>query len=731
MWHFFILRPRHQELATPPETSKPIAELEHGDGTGTTTIRSVAFSPDGQLLASGGSDGTIKLWDVNENKHIKLLEHRLNEELSEVSVVTFSPDSKWIASGEAHVKLWDITDILNPMEGTTFQHDSAVSAVDFSPDGELLAAGDGYLSGDGDQSGKVKVWDIQSEKAITLQHGAFVWTVDFSPDGKLLAAGDLKGKVKVWDILNKQVIQTLKVDSKLALVVKFSPDNRILVGAGIAGEVKLWTLPDWQLQGTLITGGTVTSLAFSPDGKVLATANNRRSMEKDTHITGDLNLWSMDSGAHIISLRGHTNKVNSVAFSPDGTILASGSEDAILRIWNVEPYMTPQQIDTRSEVKLIYFVPRDRTPKSDIGMKLDRLVRDVQGFYANEMERHGFGRKTFDFEKDENGYAVVYYVKGQSPDSNYLKDTFDKVIAEIDKRFTEFRNVYLVAVDISSERIGESGGRGGIRQFHSNNSNLVVGLEGGYALIPASGIGFSFHPMAHEIGHVFGLEHDFRKHDSFEGSDVMSYNRTPPYRLSKCAAEWLNKSRLFNHNQKFYNELPTIEKLPSLTNKSNLTHLRFKVEDADGLRQVQLAVPTTDKDRRAIVEYDLKANPMRKREIREIAESSVDALIKKKGDLAREDRDLLRKDMEDYIKSEEYIEDYIKGEANKPAFIEGARLKLLSCQLLNGKKTSTVEFELPDTSIKKVNLRIIDLLGNIAEQEFDLNTDTTEPSEKP
>ena len=691
----------YQELATPPENPKPMAELKHGDSTGSTTIRSVAFSPDGQLLASGGSNGTIKLWDVNKNKRIKSFEHRLIEELSEVSAVTFSPDNKWIASGGVHVKLWDITDILNPMEGTTFQHDVAVRAVDFSPDGKLLAAGDGA------QSGKVKVWDIQSEKAITLQHDAAVTTVDFSPDGELLAAGDLNGKVKVWNIQNRQVIQNLKVDSEQTTAVKFSPDNRILAGAGNFSEVKLWTLPDWQLQGTLISYGTVNGLVFSRDGNVLASAD----------FSGDLSLWSIENGAHIISLKGHTNAVYSVAFSPDGTTLASGGEDGILRIWNVDPYMTPQQIDTRSEVKLIYFLPKDRPPQSDIRSKLDKLVRDVQRFYADEMERHGFGSKTFDFEKDENDKPIIYRVDGQFPDSYYLKDTSDKVTAEIYERFDIFRNVYLVVVDISSNKIGEVRGVGGLEGLGGHSM-------AGYALIPASGIDFSFFTMAHELGHAFGLRHNFRKHSPTEPSYIMSYDQVDTYRLSKCAAEWLDRSRLFNHDQMLFNEVPKIQRLPSLTVQPKVTRLQFKVEDADRLHQVYLAVPTTDKDRRAIVENGLMANPTTKREM---VESSVDNLINK-GEYAIEDRDSLIKI---YLQDPALWEFYIKETANKPAFIEEIGLKLHSCQQLNGQKTTTVEFELPDVSVKKISLHVIDLLGNIAVQEFDLNTDATESPKKP
>ena len=340
---FFILRPRNvdldlipQKLAIPPENPKPIAELKHGDSV-QAKIGPVVFSPAGRLLASGSSDGTIILWDVSEKQHIKSLENRFDGALSLVRAVAFSPDGKWLASAGKHVKLWNINPIHNPMEKTTFTHadDASVGTIDFSPDGKLLAAGD--------SSGKVKVWDIQSDQAIIFQHGAAVWTVDFSPDGKLLAAGDIGGNVIVWDAqigraVKTLTVATLKGDPKQVYAVKFSPnsDNPILAGAGQSGIIRLWTLPDWQLQGTLTAPNTVPSLVFSRDGKVLASAGE------------NLDLWSIENGAHITSLNGRTDWVNSVAISSDGTTLASGGKDGILRIWNVAPYVTPQQIDTRS-----------------------------------------------------------------------------------------------------------------------------------------------------------------------------------------------------------------------------------------------------------------------------------------------------------------------------------------------------------------------------------------------
>ena len=175
-----------EQFAKLPEKPKPIAEFEHGaliylvafspadpslvasagsagmDKTiklwnrnntsaleatltgHTGEVTSIVFSPTGQFLASGSSDGTITLWDVSEKQPIKPLEHRVDGTLDPVpvSAVTFSPDGKWLVSAGRHVKLWDVTDIHNPTEGPTLTHDNWVQAVDFSPDERFLAAGD-------------------------------------------------------------------------------------------------------------------------------------------------------------------------------------------------------------------------------------------------------------------------------------------------------------------------------------------------------------------------------------------------------------------------------------------------------------------------------------------------------------------------------------------------------------------------------------------------------------
>ena len=184
---------------------------------------------------------------------------------------------------------------------------------------------------------------------------------------------------------------------------------------------------------------------------------------------------------------------------------------------------------------------------------------------------------------------------GVFKDRHYHTDTADKIYEEIASQFDLGRHVYLIVADISSELIGaeDKCGVGGGNWYRNEN---LTRARGGYAVIPASGNCFNGAygrtVTAHELGHAFGLEHDFRSN-----AYVMSYGKTPD-RLSKCAASWLDANRFFNTDQIAFNEPATIQILtPSvyLPNARNFT-LQFEVTDADGIHQAQLLVPTIGAD---------------------------------------------------------------------------------------------------------------------------------------
>ena len=243
-------------------------------------------------------------------------------------------------------------------------------------------------------------------------------------------------------------------------------------------------------------------------------------------------------------------------------------------------------VDAPYTVRLIYFLPSDRAPQQDINTKLDTLIRDVQQFYADEMERHGFEGKTFTFETNETGRAMVHHVDGQFTDSYYHQGTFGKVAKEIAEKFDIPQHIYMVAVDISTESIDEWCGE----------ANRFWDRGGREFIMPASGHCFNLPLAAHELGHTFGLDHDFRN-DAY----IMSYGRKRD-RLSKCAAEWLDANRFFNFSQTSFNEFAQINKrrviqmLPPLAYSSKAIRLRFEVTDTDGLHQAQLIIPTTATD---------------------------------------------------------------------------------------------------------------------------------------
>ena len=233
-------------------------------------------------------------------------------------------------------------------------------------------------------------------------------------------------------------------------------------------------------------------------------------------------------------------------------------------------------------VRLVYFLPSDRSPQQDIDTKIDTLIRDVQQFYADEMKRHGFGRKTFTFQTDVNGKAVVYHVEGKFTDSHYRQDTFHKVWEEIREQFYTPQNIYFIAIDLGNERVG---------LWHNEVCGVgdSHGASSGYVLIPASGDCFNLKTAAHELGHAFGLHHDFRS-DTY----IMSFGRNPD-KLSECTAEWLDAHRYFNtgQSQSHFDNPTKIEMLPPLISPPYAIGFRFEVTDPDGVHQAQLLTPAT------------------------------------------------------------------------------------------------------------------------------------------
>ena len=242
--------------------------------------------------------------------------------------------------------------------------------------------------------------------------------------------------------------------------------------------------------------------------------------------------------------------------------------------------------DTSPEyvVRIIYFLPKDRTMQPDIDAKLNEMIKSVQQFFEDEMEAHRYGRKTFRFEADENGDAIVHHVSGKFNDAHYQDNTTGKVFEEIQDTFSQAKNIDFLAIDVSGGFIYLSGGE------------EVYGVgggwpDGGYAAVPTDCACYGFSVHAHELGHAFGLHHDFRNNVY-----IMSYGGGKR-ELSSCSAEWLDAHRYFNPTQTPNNNSnTTVNMLPPEFSHPFSIRLRFEITDSDGLRQAQLLSPASEQD---------------------------------------------------------------------------------------------------------------------------------------
>ena len=264
-----------------------------------STVISVAISPNGETLASGSgvNDQTIKIWNVNTGK------------------------------------------LLRSLPG----HSSGIMLVAFCPDGTTL------VSVSSDKT--IKIWNICTGRLLsTFSHtedSSWFWSVATSPDGKTLASGNSGGKIKLWNlhtgevscpIINEERYSEDFVLEETIFSVAISPDNQFISGGTCDGKIKGWYLDDGELFCIINNAhpGAVNTLAFSPDGNLVASSDDEEGLIK---------VWRLITDELLYTLTGHSSSVNAVAFSPDGQTIASAGSDKTIKLWNLNTGELNQTLD--------------------------------------------------------------------------------------------------------------------------------------------------------------------------------------------------------------------------------------------------------------------------------------------------------------------------------------------------------------------------------------------------
>jgi WD40 repeat protein len=297
----------------------------------TNELISLTFSPDGKTLATASADNTARLWDAKSGQ----LQTTLQGHDFGVHCFTLAPDGRTLVTGheDQAARLWDMR--TGQVRLILRGHSGVVSALAFSPDGRILATGSGRYGGSREEyarSGEVRLWDARSGQLQATLPGPMptVERLVFAPDGKTLAAGGYQ-EARLWDVPSGQLKATLR-HSAHVWEIAFSRDGKLLATGGWS-EIRLWDAQSGRLRATLEadTKGSpnrVWAVAFSPDSKTLAVGEG---FDNNT-----ARLWDTNTGALKATLKGHTSDVNRLAFSPDGKTVATGSADQTARLWDTQ-----------------------------------------------------------------------------------------------------------------------------------------------------------------------------------------------------------------------------------------------------------------------------------------------------------------------------------------------------------------------------------------------------------
>lgn len=333
-------------------------------------INKIAFSPDGKIIASGDDRGSVYFWDLETRQPVG---DPLFGNLSGITSLSFHPDNNTVVAGgcarldasytcvQGEIRVWDIASrsLVGP---PLLVHGGYVQSLEFSPDGSLLASG-GCAEWDAStacNSSEVVLWEwednsLQRISSPATEGSGTVWGVAFSPDGRTLAAGTDEGFIYLWDVSNpgSPAARAEPIDTLSGIyALDFSSDGNLLASAGFDHTISLWDISNRGSAIRIDTGamsheGSIFSLEFSKDGNMLASAGEDKVVR----------LWDISIPEMPILLgepfTGHNDYIYGIGFSPDNSIVASGSADGAIILWSNEERYSPQPLPLQQHTAFV------------------------------------------------------------------------------------------------------------------------------------------------------------------------------------------------------------------------------------------------------------------------------------------------------------------------------------------------------------------------------------------